>query len=350
MSLSSPELSHHRSFASDNYAGISPDALSALQLANEGHSVAYGEDPWTGQLKKIIEELFEHECSIFTVFNGTAANSLALAHLCRPYESILCHEQSHLRVDECGAPTFFSGGAQLSAVSGDHGKMQIEALIQKIIERDDIHFQPPRVLSLAQVTECGTLYRIEELQKIQEVCKQYGLRFHMDGARFANALVSLNVTPAEMTWKVGVDVLSFGFTKNGVSMGDLVVFFDPLLAVRFQYRLKQGGQLASKNRFLSAPMIGLLESGAWLKNALHANQMAALLEEKILEFDQISLIHPRQANSLFLELPKSIVEQLHQKGWRFYHFGASGYRLMTAWDHTEEDIDRFVLEIKTILK
>ncbi len=338
-----------RGFASDNYAGISPEAFRALEYSNQGHVVAYGEDQWTQKLKELVQEVFETSCSVFIVFNGTSANSLALAHLCPPYETILCHEQSHLKVDECGAPQFFSGGAGLTLVSGGNGKMNLDLLRERISERTDIHAQSPRVISLAQVTECGTVYTLEELRRIQEICRNHDLRFHMDGARFANALVSLKITPAEMSWKVGVDVLSFGFTKNGVPMGDLVVFFNPLLAKGFEFRVKQGGQLASKSRFLAAPIFTLLQTGEWIRNATQANAMAALLEKKIRNLKGIDFRYPRQANSLFLDLSSEVVERLHQKGWPFYHFGSSGYRLMTAWDHTEEDIDLFMKDLVAVI-
>jgi threonine aldolase len=338
-----------RGFASDNYAGICPEALEALSAANQGHAIAYGEDLWTAKLTKIVREVFECECSAFLVFNGTAANSLALAHLCGSYQGVLCHEQSHLLVDECGAPGFFSGGAGLIPVSGLHGKLDLTALEARMVERSDIHFQHPRVVSLAQVTECGTVYSVAELREVHSLCQKHGLSLHMDGARFANAVAALDVAPAEISWKAGVDVLSFGFTKNGVAMGDLVVFFDPTLARGFESRCKQGGQLASKARFLAAPMVGVLESGAWLRNAAHANAMGKFLEEKLASLSGLNLLHPRQANALFLDIPEGVAEKLHQKGWRFYSFTGSGYRLMSAWDHTEQDVDRFVEDLRFVM-
>ncbi|MES2310096.1 MAG: low specificity L-threonine aldolase [Verrucomicrobiota bacterium] len=339
-----------RGFASDNYAGICPEAMAALEEANQGHAVAYGEDPWTQRLTTLIQKIFECECSVYLTFNGTAANSLALAHLCGSYQGILCHEQSHLLVDECGAPSFFAGGARLIPVSGVNGKLNLEALEEKIKERTDIHSQLPRVVSLAQVTECGTVYTPDELRQIQGLCQKYGLYFHMDGARFANAVASLKLSPAELSWKVGVNVLSLGFTKNGVPMGDLVIFFDSKLAKGFEFRCKQGGQLASKSRFLAAPMVGLLENGAWLRNAAHANSMAMALESQLTSISGLKIMHPRQANALFLDFSEEVAEKLHQKGWRFYSFGVSGYRLMTAWDHTQEDVDRFVRDLKSVFK
>ncbi|MCC7408177.1 MAG: low specificity L-threonine aldolase [Phycisphaeraceae bacterium] len=267
-----------RQFASDNYAGICPEAWGALERANGGHALPYGEDEYTARAADLLREFFETRCEVFFVFNGTSANSLALASLCQSYHSILCHELAHVEMDECGGPEFFSNGTKLLLIAGENGKMlpgAIEAMARK---RDDLHFPKSRAVSVTQATECGTVYSVEELGAIGETAERCGLRVHMDGARFANALASVGCSAAQMTWKAGVDVMSLGGTKNGLSVGEAVVFFDLELAREFEYRCKQAGQLASKMRFLSAPWVGVLESGAYLRNAQRANAMAKRLE------------------------------------------------------------------------
>jgi threonine aldolase len=339
-----------RQFASDNYAGICPEAWAALAEANHGHVTSYGNDPWTAEAAGMIRDLFETHCEVFFVFNGTAANSLALAHLCQSYHSILCHELAHVETDECGAPEFFSNGTKIQTVGGDHGKVTPAAIERMVKRRSDIHYPKPRVVSLGQSTEVGTVYTPDELKGIWSVAKSLGLRIHMDGARFANAVASLGVRPKEITWQAGVDVLCFGGTKNGFGVGEAVVFFDLKLAEEFDYRCKQAGQLASKMRFLSAPWAGMLRDGAWLRHAAHANAMAARLEAGISQLPGLKLMFPRQANAVFVELPGAVVAALRQRGWVFYTFiGQGGCRLMCAWDITEADVDAFLADLKSLL-
>jgi threonine aldolase len=264
-------------FASDNYAGICPEALSALLAANDGHVRSYGEDPWTLRVADRLRELFETDCDVYFVFNGTAANSLALAALCQPYHSVICHQLAHVETDECGAPQFFSNGAKLLAVAGEQGKLTPASIAEVVTRRTDIHYPKPKVVTLTQATEVGTVYRPDELRAIADTARAHGLRVHMDGARFANAVAGLGVSPADVTWRAGVDVLCFGGTKMGLPVGEAVVFFDRKLSDDFAYRCKQAGQLASKMRFLSAPWLGILEDGAWLRHAAHANAMARRL-------------------------------------------------------------------------
>ena len=251
-----------RQFASDNYAGICPEAWAALQDANSGHAPAYGEDPWTARACDLLRELFEIDCDVFFAFNGTAANSMSLAAMCQSYHSIICHSLSHVETDECGGPEFFSNGTKVLLVEGEAGKISLDAVRHTVERRTDIHYPKPRVLSVTQATEMGTVYGVEELDAIQETARQLKLRLHMDGARFANAAAALGVAPKEITWKAGIDVLCFGGTKNGMPVGDAVIFFNHELAKEFEYRCKQAGQLASKMRFLAAPWVGMLESGA----------------------------------------------------------------------------------------
>ncbi|MGV3483296.1 MAG: threonine aldolase family protein [Planctomycetaceae bacterium] len=337
---------HARHFASDNYAGMCPEAMEAFVQANMDHAVAYGNDRWTAQAADLIRETFETDCEVFFVFNGTAANSLVLASLCQSYHSILCHELAHIETDECGAPEFFSNGTKLLQVRGDMGKLDLKALEQAATRRQDVHFPKPRVISITQATEVGTVYSADEIGAISQIAKGYGLHLHMDGARFANAVASLGVAPSEITWKVGVEALCFGGTKNGTHVGDAVVFFDRDLAYEFEYRCKQAGQLCSKMRFMSAPWVGMLQHGAWLKHASHANQMADLLSRLLSDIPGVRQIYPRQANSVFVELGPASIDALRAEGWLFYTFiGTGGCRLMCAWDTQVSDVQQLAAAI-----
>ncbi len=267
------------SFASDNYAGICPEAFQALQDANQGHAAAYGDDAWTERVANRMRELFDCDCDVYFVFNGTAANSLALASLCQSYHSVVCHQFAHISTDECGGPEFFSNGSKLLPCQGDHGKLSLDAVRRLVFSRTDIHFPKPRVLTLTQSTEVGTVYSLDEINQLTEFAKHHGLRVHMDGARFANAIASLGVSPADATWRAGVDVLCFGGTKMGLPVGEAVVFFDRTLSEDFAWRCKQAGQLASKMRFLAAPWLGMLEDNVWQKHANHSNSMAQRLSK-----------------------------------------------------------------------
>ncbi len=343
MSTAAPPTRH---FASDNYAGICPEAWAALAEANRDHSPGYGDDAWTQKATDLIREVFETHCEVFFVFNGTAANSLALASMCQSYHSILCHELAHIEADECGAPEFFSNGTKVLLMPGADGKIDPAGVERMVKKRTDIHFPKPRAVSLTQATELGTVYSPDEVKAIWAKAKSHGLRIHMDGARFANAVASLGCAPKEVTWQAGVDVLCFGGTKNGIHVGEAVVFFDRELAKEFDYRCKQGGQLASKMRFISAPWVGMLKDGAWLRHAAHANKMAALLEAKLRPIPQVKFLFPRQANAVFAELPGPVIDGLRARGWKFYTFiGAGGCRLMCAWDTTEADVTAFAKDL-----
>ncbi|KPB38089.1 Threonine aldolase [Pseudomonas savastanoi pv. phaseolicola] len=257
-------------FASDNYSGICPEAWAAMEQANKGHQRAYGDDQWTARASDDFRRLFETDCEVFFAFNGTAANSLALSSLCQSYHSVICSETAHVETDECGAPEFFSNGSKLLTARSAGGKLTPESIREVALKRQDIHYPKPRVVTLTQATEVGGVYQPEELKAISATCKELGLHLHMDGARFSNACAFLEASPAELTWKSGVDVLCFGGTKNGMAVGEAILFFNHDLAEDFDYRCKQAGQLASKMRFLSAPWVGLLENDAWLKHARHA--------------------------------------------------------------------------------
>lgn len=340
-----------RQFASDNYSGICPEAWEAMREANVGHERSYGDDPHTARASDLIREVFETNCEVFFVFNGTAANSLALASLCQSYHSILCSDIAHVETDECGAPEFFSNGTKVLLLHGKNGKIEPSEIEQMVKKRSDIHYPKPRAVSITQATEVGTVYSAEEVRAIGEKARALDLKLHMDGARFANAVATLNVPPSEITWKAGVDVLCFGGTKNGTHVGDAVVFFNPELANEFEYRCKQAGQLASKMRFLSAPWVGMLQNEVWLKYARHGNQMAALLESLLRELPAVKILFPRQANSVFAELPERVIQNLWDAGWIFYTFiGKGGCRFMCSWDTTEQDVRDFAADIRNFVE
>ena len=242
-----------KNFASDNNSGITPECLEAIAEANSGHSPAYGDDEWTRRACAAIRDTFEISCEVFFTFNGTASNSLALAHLCRSYQSVVCHSVAHIETDECGAPEFFSSGSKLLLAGGNDGKVSPAELQRLVHLRQDIHYPRPHVLSLTQATELGTVYGVSELQELGSLAHGLGLNVHMDGARFFNALAALGCAPKDITWKAGVDVLCLGGTKNGMLACEAVVFFNKKVAAEFDYRCKQAGQLASKMRFLAAP-------------------------------------------------------------------------------------------------
>lgn len=334
-------------FASDNSAGICPEAMASLVRANaSGHEPSYGDDRWTDEVCGRIRAIFETECEVFFVFNGTAANALALAALGQSYQAVICHQASHVETDECAAPEFFSGGSKMLAGEGANAKLTPEIVERLATRRTDLHAPKPKAVSLTQATEYGTVYAIEELHAIAEVARRRGLKVHMDGARLANAVAHLGCHPAEITWRAGIDVLSFGGTKNGLPVGEAVVFFRRDLSEDFAWRVKQAGQLASKMRFVTAPWLGLLEGGAWLANARHANAMAARLRDRITAVPGVRLMFPVEANAVFAEIPLPLQAALRDKGWRFHAFvGATGCRLMCAWDTMPETIDRFAADL-----
>ena len=336
-------------FASDNYAGICPEALQALLAANAGHAPAYGDDEWTRRVSDRLRELFATDCDVYFAFNGTAANSLALASLCQSYHSVICHELAHVETDECGGPEFFSNGSKLLPAKGEGGKLTPEAVREVIARRSDIHYPKPRVVTLTQATEIGTVYRPAEIAAIAELAHANGLRVHMDGARFANAVASLGAAPADITWRAGVDVLCFGGTKMGLPVGEAVIFFDRKLSEDFAYRCKQAGQLASKMRFLSAPWLGVLDGDVWLRHAAHANAMAQRLAAGLSGIPGARLLFPVEANGVFVELPPAVLEGLRARGWRFYTFiGAGGARFMCAWDIEPESVDALLADMRAL--
>ncbi|HET9669767.1 MAG TPA: low specificity L-threonine aldolase [Casimicrobiaceae bacterium] len=337
-------------FASDNYAGICPEAWRALEAANHGHAPGYGADDWTRAAIDAIRHAFEIDCDVFFVFNGTAANSLALAALCRSTDAILCHAMAHVNVDECGGPEFMSGGAKLVVIDTPLAKLTPASVVDKCVTPHDEHSSRPRALSLTQATELGTVYRQHELVALCDAAHARGLRVQVDGARFANAVAAQHGTPAQLSWRAGVDVLCLGGTKNGLPAGEAILFFDHDLGDEFARRRKQAGQLASKMRFLAAPWLGVLADGTWLRHAAHANAMAARLAEGLADIDEAHLLAPVEANGVFVDLPKHAIDALHAKDWRFYVFvGETGVRLMCSWDTTPEAVDRLLADLRAAL-
>jgi threonine aldolase len=335
-------------FASDNYAGICPEAWAAMEAANRGHATAYGDDPWTIQAADAFRQLFETDCEVFFAFNGTAANSLALAALCQSYHGVICCDSAHVETDECGAPEFFSNGSKLLTAESADGKLTPAAIRELATKRQDIHYPKPRAVTITQSTETGRVYSIDEVRALSEACKAHGLYLHMDGARFANACASLGCPPAEITWKAGIDVLCFGGTKNGMAIGEAVLFFDKKLAVDFDYRCKQAGQLASKMRFLAAPWVGILENGAWLRNAAHANRCAGRFAEQIAGIPGVAIASPVEANAVFVLASEEILEALRRRGWKFYTFIGGAARFMFAWDTEPARVDELSGDLREV--
>ncbi|MCP8939750.1 low specificity L-threonine aldolase [Alsobacter sp. SYSU M60028] len=305
-------------FASDNVLGASPKVLQALLDANEGSEPAYGVDAHTRRAEEMLAEAFEHEVVVFLVATGTGANALALSALTPPWGAVFCHAESHVLDDECGAPEMFTDGAKLVGIEGAGGKFTPEGLAAALerYPRGVVKAVQPSAVSVSQVTEAGTLYSLAELDAIFAVAKPAGLRVHLDGARFANAMVALGCSAAEMSWKRGVDVVSFGATKNGCLACEAVVFFDKALAENFQYRRKRSGHTVSKGRLLGAQMVGYLSDGHWIDNARHANRMAATLAEGLAAAPGVRLAWPTQANEVFAVLPPAADRALKAAGFR----------------------------------
>ncbi|GBQ08192.1 threonine aldolase [Acetobacter cerevisiae] len=337
-------------FASDNYAGICPEALEAITRASSTVSApAYGDDAWTRLAADAICTLFGTQASVFFVLTGTAANALALATLCPPYCSVIASDIAHIETSERGAPEFFSGGSKLLTPPCPDGKLTPDAIRLCRRKASSPHASEPAVVSITQPTENGLLYTLEEIRALAEVCKECGLKLHMDGARFANAVAALGCTPAAMTWEAGVDALSFGGTKNGLAVGDAVVFFDRSLARGFAERAKQAGQLASKMRFITAPWLSMIKSGAWLRNAEHANASARQFAQAIETIPGVQLAWPAQSNAVFLLMPEQAMNSLRARGWRFHTFFGAAARFLFAWDAQNAAIEALAADIRACM-
>ena len=343
-------------FASDNAAGVAPEILAAIARANEGAALAYGRDDWTKRVERRFAELFEREVAVFLVATGTAANALALAHLTPPWGAVLCHAESHIATDECGAPEFFGGGIKLVGLPGAGCKIAPPTLADALDRGQwgGPHHVSPSVLSLSQATEAGTIYRPHEIRRLAEIAHGRGLLVHVDGARFANALVRMNASPAQAAWRAGVDALSFGATKGGALAAEAVVFFDPARAANMSERRKRGGHLVSKHRFLAAQIEAYLADDLWLKLARHANAMADRLAAQLATAG-LPPVWPVEANEVFVALPPHVDERLKAAGASYYPWvtdalpqgtalqdGAVLVRLVTSFATTPAEIERFI--------
>ena len=337
-------------FASDNAAGAAPEILAALSRANDGTASSYGADTITARVTEKLSALFERQVAFFPVATGTAANSLALATLVPHYGAVFCHEGAHLNVDECGAPEFFSGGAKLVALPGKSAKLSPATIKPALnrFQRGVVHHPQPAAISITQATELGTSYTVAEVQALGAFAKSEKLALHMDGARFANSLVHLKCKPADITWKAGIDVLSFGVTKNGALAAESVIFFDPAQAQDFEYRRKRAGHLFSKMRFVSAQFDAMLDGDLWLKLARHANAMAQRLAEGLSATEGFSVAEPVEGNEVFAKFPSQAkMKSLADAGAKFYEWeptadGRPLIRLVCSWATKEADVDAFL--------
>lgn len=335
-----------RGFASDNNAGVHPEILKELGSINKGHVIGYGSDIYTEQATQIFIEQLGPDTEVFFVFTGTAANVLGISSITRSWNSIITAETAHLEADECGAPEKFTGCKVLTVETPD-GKITPEMIAKHMHSFDFEHHAQPKVISITQSTEMGTVYNVSEIRKLADYAHSFGLYLHMDGARIANAAVSLGLSFKSFTIDAGVDVLSFGGTKNGMMMGEAVCFLKQGLSSDFKYIRKQGMQLASKMRFISAQYIAYFRNDLWKNCASHSNAMAATLAEKLKGIDNLRITQKVQSNGVFVIIPKAAAEKV-MKHYFFYSWNetTSEYRLMTSWDTTKEDIDEFVTLMK----
>jgi threonine aldolase len=340
-------------FASDNCYGASAQILAAIAAIGQAPAPAYGDDAVTARVRRRLCEIFEREVAIYPVINGTTANALALATLVPPHGAILCHEEAHIAVDECGAPEFFTHGAKLVGIAGADAKLTPAAIEQALrhFQKGVVHHSQPLAVSLTQATELGTVYAPGEIGAIAELAHRHGMALHMDGARFANALAGLRCTPAELTWKSGVDALSFGATKNGALAAEAVIFFDPAAARDFEYRRKKSGHLLSKMRLVSAQLEAYLADDHWLANARRANALAQRLAQGLAGADGIEIAHPVSANAVFARMPAALAAKLRAAGVTFYDWGvpAGGRvlaRLMLSFATPDEDVEKLMELVK----
>jgi threonine aldolase len=336
-----------RFFKSDNTAAVSPEILAAIAHVNHGPVVAYGADAWSARLDEVFGKFFETEVRVFAVSSGTAANSLAIATLCPPWGTVLTHAEAHIERDECGAPEFFTGGAKLSLVGGAGAKITADDLRARLAWFEPhVHGVQPRMVSITQATERGAVYSPREIRALADIARERQMSVHMDGARFANALVALGASPAELSWKAGVDVLSFGVIKNGGMNAEAVVFFDPARVGDFEYRRKRAGQLACKGRYASVQLTSYLETGLWRRNAERANRLAA----KIAAAAPRLLSEPFATNQVFMKLGEERIAQLSRE-FGFYPWGPTGSgeaRFVCSWDTPDEDVDALCAALRAL--
>ena len=335
-------------FASDNVAGACPEVLDAVIKANEGDSTPYGNDQISTELQDKFSEIFEKEVIVFPTASGTAANALALSTMTPSFGNIYCHKLSHINTDECGAPEFYTGGGKLVTLQGVKGKITANELDESITGAGIVHHTQPSSVSITQVCETGEVYQLDEIKKISDVTHKHNLNMHMDGARFANALVSLDCSPAEMTWKSGIDVLSFGATKNGCLAAEAIIFFKKDLVGNTAFLMKRAGHLLSKMRFVSAQLDAYISNDVWLKNARHANKMGKRLSEGLNNYSDINLSYPTEANEVFATFPKNKIEHLNSEGYTINEdeWDGKAVRLVTAWNTKDNDVDEFLEILK----
>jgi threonine aldolase len=340
-----------RSFTSDNTAGGAPEIMAAVASAASGQAPPYGTDSWTSSARLRFSEVFDCDVDLLPVATGSAANALSLAALTPPWGSVLCHRDSHINNDECGAPEFFTGGAKLVALGGENAKIDADDL-QAAVHRKvgDVHSVQPSVLSLTQATETGAVYTPAEIKHLACIAKHAGLRVHMDGARLANAVAALGCTPAELTWRAGVDVLSFGAIKNGSITADAIVVFDRSLTTELRFRVKRAGQLAAKMRFAAAQLDAYLADDLWLRNARHANAMTARLEAGLKSIPGIVVAGAPAANILFCRLPQRVIDGLLDEGYDFYHgrWELGVVRFVTSFATTARDVEDLVRAVRRL--
>ena len=337
-------------FRSDNTRGAATEILAALSTANVGPRTPYGEDAQTQRVEAKLKEIFETDLAAFLVATGTAANSLGLAVLTPPWGVIYCHEGAHIAVDECGAPEFYSGGAKLVTLAGADGRISASKL-ERLLPAGQgfVHRAQPAAVSLTQATEAGTCYRPAQIGAIAEVTRRYGLHLHMDGARFANALVFLGASPAEVTWRVGVEVLTFGVSKNGALAAEVVILFDRRLASEFAFRRKRAGHLISKGRVLSAQVEAYLRDDLWLKLARHANAMAQQLSAGLAALPGARLVHPTEGNEVFVQLGEPAIQALTAAGFQFYRWPedhSTTLRLVTSFETTPKEVAALIAIVR----
>ena len=328
-------------FASDNVTSACPEVMDAVIAANSGIAGSYGDDEWSLALKNKLSEIFETEVEVFLAVTGTASNALALSALAPVFGKIYCHELSHINTDECGAPELFTGGAKLIPMRSSNGRIDATDLAETIRGSGNVHVTQPSVVSVTMSCETGTVYQLDEIKAISKIAHDNKMSVHMDGARFANALVSLDVSPAELTWKSGVDVLTLGGTKNGCLAAEAVVFFKPQMVGNFPFLHKRSGQLLSKMRFISSQLEAYLTGDVWLRNARHANAMAKILSEGLDSFANIKLAYPTQSNEVFVHLPRDVIDYLNSSGYDINEEELDGkaVRFVTAWNSELKDIN-----------
>ena len=335
-------------FASDNVTSACPEVMDALIEANSGISGSYGDDEWSSILKTKLSEVFETDLEVYLAVTGTASNALALSALAPVFGKIYCHELSHINTDECGAPELFTGGAKLNPMRSSNGRISSRELSEIVRGSGNVHVTQPSVVSITQSCETGTVYQIQDIREISEVAHELNMSVHMDGARFANALVSLNVSPAEMTWKSGVDVLTLGGTKNGCLAAEAIIFFKPEMVGDFPFLHKRSGQLLSKMRFISSQLNAYVSDDVWIRNAKHANSMAKILSKGLNHFSNIELAYPTESNEVFVHLPRDVIDYLNNSGYDVNEEELDGkaVRFVTAWDTKLEEINNLLDKLR----